>query len=65
MLGQKYFEGKMEICGTHTEWLNFINMLPTNPSSRVKEENELMTNREGNKFTVFSMGKETKIHKNE
>ena len=38
VLGQRYFEGKKEICGTHTELLNFINMLPTNPSSRVKEE---------------------------
>ena len=38
VLGQRYFEGKKEICGTHTELLDFINMLPTNPSSRVKEE---------------------------
>lgn len=38
MLGQRCFEGKTEICETHTGWLNFINKLLTEPSSGVKEE---------------------------
>ena len=38
VLGERYFEGKMKICGIHTELLNFTSMLPKNSSSRVKEE---------------------------
>lgn len=38
-VGPRYLEGKTEICEIHTGWLNFINKLPTKPSSsRVKEE---------------------------
>lgn len=38
MLGQRCFEGKIEICETHTGWFNFINKLLMEPSSGVKDE---------------------------